>query len=296
MNVLRKTLITAALLTACAGVTAAETLHHVHGIAYSSDGERILIPSHYGLAVFEDGRWSKAPGPEHDYMGFAATAEALYSSGHPAQGSGLVNPFGVIRSDDGGKTWQQLGFTGESDFHLLSAGYRSKAIYVFNPAPNSRMKSAGVYSSVNDGFSWQRHSVAGVSGTPTTLAAHPDDPDRFAFGTSEGLYLAREGRDLQRVGDGRVTALWFDIDDGSLWVGRYAQGPELSRFDAQSGKFNPIDIPVAEQDAVAYVAQNPQQPNEYAIATFRRDVFVSTDAGSSWRAIARDGLGIDDGR
>src|SRR3546814_19465798 len=46
--------------------------------------------------------------PEHDYMGFATTREAFYSSGHPAAGSNLINPFGLIKSTDAGKTWRQL--------------------------------------------------------------------------------------------------------------------------------------------------------------------------------------------
>src|SRR4051812_18340499 len=78
------------------------TLVHVHGLSYSSDGKWLMIPSHFGLAIYGNGKWSKAPGPEHDYMGFAATAQYLYSSGHPAAGTGLVNPFGLLRSKDGG--------------------------------------------------------------------------------------------------------------------------------------------------------------------------------------------------
>ena len=93
------------------------TLHHVHGLSYSADGRQIFIPSHNGLAVYSDGRWSMAPGPAHDYMGFSATRQFFYSSGHPAPNSGLVNPFGLIRSKDGGKTWDKRGLEGESDFH-----------------------------------------------------------------------------------------------------------------------------------------------------------------------------------
>ena len=87
-------------------------LTHMHGLAHGADGKQLLIPSHHGLAVYENGKWSKAPGPRHDYMGFAAAAKHLYSSGHPAAGSGLVNPFGLIRSRDGGKTWEKLGLEG----------------------------------------------------------------------------------------------------------------------------------------------------------------------------------------
>src|SRR3989449_3807605 len=55
------------------------TLMHVHGLSYSGDGKRLMIPSHHGVAVYENGKWSKAPGPQHDYMGFSATSKHLYS-------------------------------------------------------------------------------------------------------------------------------------------------------------------------------------------------------------------------
>ena len=50
------------------GIAHAEvTLTHVHGLAYSADGKRMMIPSHHGLAVYENGKWSKAPGPQHEW-------------------------------------------------------------------------------------------------------------------------------------------------------------------------------------------------------------------------------------
>src|SRR5574341_1481419 len=122
MNAMPRTL--KALATALLGTTIhmqafagpPVTLMHIHGLAYSADGRQLLVPSHDGLAVFAEERSRKAPGPAHDYMGFSATRDALYSSGHPAPGSGLRNPFGLIKSRDGGKTWQTLGLQGESDF------------------------------------------------------------------------------------------------------------------------------------------------------------------------------------
>ncbi|UVJ41961.1 hypothetical protein NVV94_14805 [Pseudomonas sp. LS1212] len=108
------------------------TLKHVHGLAFSPDGQRLSIPSHEGLAVYSDGRWSKAAGPEHDYMGFSVARQAINSSGHPARGSGLTNPFGLIKSSDGGRTWQKLSLEGELDFHLLVSGFDGSALYLCN--------------------------------------------------------------------------------------------------------------------------------------------------------------------
>src|SRR6266850_7802807 len=132
MRPLHKLVLALALITP-AVVSAQVTLMHVHGLAYSADGKRLMIPSHHGLAIYESGKWSKAPGPEHDYMGFSATANHVYSSGHPAPGSGLVNPFGLLRSRDGGKTWDKLGLEGESDFHLMATSWNTNAVYVWNP-------------------------------------------------------------------------------------------------------------------------------------------------------------------
>jgi len=153
-------------------------LTHIHGLAYSAAGKRLMIPSHHGLALYETcgkGRWSKADGPAHDYMGFSATRDALYSSGHPAPGSGLVNPFGLIKSQDGGKTWRKLGLEGESDFHLLATSYGTNAVYVTNFGKNSRMNQPGLYYTENDGLKWTRAATNGLVGQIKSLAVHPDD-------------------------------------------------------------------------------------------------------------------------
>src|SRR5437867_9781529 len=138
------------------------TLVHVHGLSYSADGKQLLILSHSGQSVYGDERWSKAAGPAHDYMGYSVTRDALYSSGHPAPGSGLTNPFGLIKSRDGGKTWQQLGLMGESDFHTLATSYATNAVYVLNYQPNSRMNQAGIYYTLNDGMKWTRSAAKGL--------------------------------------------------------------------------------------------------------------------------------------
>src|SRR5690606_33484073 len=85
------------------------TLTHVHGLSYSGDGEQLRSPSHRCLAVCSEGRWSMAAAPAHDYTGCSATGDSLYSSGHPAPRPALTTPFGLIKSRDGGNTWQKLG-------------------------------------------------------------------------------------------------------------------------------------------------------------------------------------------
>ena len=184
-------------------------LTHVHGLSYSADGAKLMIPSHHGLAIYETtgkGRWSKADGPSHDYMGFSATRDALYSSGHPAPGSGLSNPFGLIKSLDGGKTWRKLGLEGESDFHQLATSYGSNAVYVVNHGTNSRMSQPGLYHTENDGLQWTRAAAKGLGGEIKSLAVHPSDPRIVAVGTADGLYLSRDAAEsFERLVAGLLT-------------------------------------------------------------------------------------------
>src|SRR5216684_4349809 len=276
------------------GLTHAQvTLMHVHGLSYSADGKQLMIPSHHGLAVYENGRWSKAPGPQHDYMGFSATSKHLYSSGHPAPGSGLVNPFGLIRSRDGGKTWDKLGLEGETDFHVLATSWHTNAIYVWNPAPSSRMRQPGLNYTLNDGFAWNAARAAGLQGDPRALAVHPDDAATVAVATSSGVFVSRDsGERFTPVTEGAEgLSVFFDLDGKHLWYGTFDGQPRLARAPLDGGSTAQVKLPPLTKDAVAYIAQNPVAHSEYAIATFGRNVYLSKDTGRTWTAIAERGQG-----
>ena len=271
-------------------VYAQVTLTHVHGLAFSSDGKRLMIPSHHGLAVYENGKWSKAAGPQHDYMGFAATAKHLYSSGHPAPNSGLVNPFGLIRSSDGGKTWDKLGLEGETDFHLLATGWNTNAVYVWNPAPSSRMRRPGLHYTVNNGLAWQPAGAAGLQGEPHAIAVHPDNPGVVAVATSAGLFVSRNSGDkFTLLAPGQAVSAFFDLDGKHLWYGTFDGQARLTRAPLGDGKPISIELPPLGRDAVAHIAQNPAARSEYAIATFERSVYLSRDGSRTWRQIAERG-------
>jgi len=295
-------LVIALLLAALAGAhhearaqnAGAVVLTHIHGLAYSADGKTLFVPSHHGLAMYAGGKWSKAPGPQHDYMGFSATKDGFYSSGHPASGSGLINPFGVIRSTDAGKSWVKLSLEGESDFHLLATSHGTNAVYVYNPGSNSKMKTPGIYYTLNSGFVWNRAKAGGFSDQPTSLAVHPSDPKVVAVGSKSGLYLSTDSGDSFRAmatGD-QVLAAFFDLDGTHLLLSSYAGAPALVRVNWKTGAKRSLTLPPMARDAIAYIAQNPENRIEYAIATFERSVYITRDGGQSWQQIARDGKGL----
>ncbi len=270
----------------------AEMLTHVHGLAYSTDGKKLMVPSHHGLAIYERRKWSKAPGLQHDYMGFAATRRHLYASGHPAPGSGFANPFGLIRSRDGGRTWDRLGLEGETDFHLLAAGWNTDALYVWNPQPNLRMNDFGVYFTLDEGQTWKAAAASGLEGDLQALAAHPYAAGTVAIGTTEGAFLSRDfgGRFEALARDVQALALHFDLDGRRLWLGSFADGAaHLSRIDLETRTIEPAPSPHWGRDALSHIAQNPASRTEYATATLERSVYLSRDAGRTWTQIVDRG-------
>lgn len=271
-------------------------LMHVHGLAYSANGQQLLIPSHQGIAIYTDGRWSKLSGPQHDYMGFSATRAALYSSGHPAAGSNQLNPFGLIKSTDAERTWQQLALAGESDFHTLATSYETNTIYVLNYGSNTQMPQPGLYLTQTDGIVWKQAAANGLETKINALAVHPSNAKTVAAGTADGLYLSHDAGDHfeARLRDTQVLAQWFDLDGEHLWVSSYTDLPALSRISLKDGGTSEkIDLPVLNEDAVAFIAQNPARHEEFAIATFKRSAYITQDRGVTWLQIARDGATLN---
>jgi photosystem II stability/assembly factor-like uncharacterized protein len=206
----------------------------------------------------------------------------------------MVNPFGLIRSTDGGKTWEKLGLEGETDFHVLGASWNTNAIYVWNPAPSSRMRQPGLHYTLNDGFAWQPAQAAGLKGELHALSVHPDKASVVAAATSTGIYVSRDsGNRFAPVSEGsQGLAVFFDLDGKHLWYSAFDGQPRLARVALAGGKAMQAKLPALTEDAVAYIAQNPAARKEYAIATFAKSVHVSKDAGQSWSRIADRGKAL----
>lgn len=266
-------------------------LRHAHGIGYSADGSRILIPNHFGIAVYSEGRWSKVAGPAHDFMGFVVTRDFIFSSGHVAGSRGIANPLGLMRSADGGKSWITLGLDGQAEFHLVAAGYLSNAIYVYNAAPNPAMPRAGIYRMMGERLvGWRAAAGRGLQGEIGMLTAHPTESATIAAATSAGLFLSRDGGDeFEPVAtELRATAARFTLEGDAILLGTLkGKEPGLFRIGIKDGLRKELSLPPFGRDAVANIAQNPAHGTELALITFERAVFISADGGKTWKRIAR---------
>ncbi len=268
-------------------------LEHVHGLGFSSDGKRILIPAHDGLKAYAQGRWETPEGAKHDYMGFSPVKDGFYSSGHPAPGSELKDPLGIVKSTNEGKSLKMLALQGETDFHNMAVGYNSHVIYVMNPQPNSKMDAAGLYYSKDEGGTWTKTEMKGINEEPTAIAVHPTEESVVAIGTPTGVYLSKDyGNRFEKVlSEGQTTALYFN-KQGELFIGGYQNQAYLQKMDIKSKKTEKLTMPALTEDAITYVAQNPSDDGEIAFATFNKDVYLSNDKGLNWKKIADQGKTI----
>ncbi|WP_166240130.1 F510_1955 family glycosylhydrolase [Paenibacillus turpanensis] len=268
------------------------SIDHAHGMSYSADGSKLFFAVHDGLRVYENGQWSLPAGEKHDYMGFSMVDDGFYSSGHPAPGSNKKNPFGIVKSTNEGESFEPLALYGEIDFHGMSVGYQSHAIYVFNPLPNQAMSELGLHYSTDEAKSWTKSKVEGLVGQPATLAVHPTDSGTMAVGTDQGIFVSTNYGDsftrISSIGEG--TSVFFNLK-GTLYAAGIQLEPSLVAIDLARGSIQNLNIPPMTNDAIAFIGQHPARPNEMAIMTFQNDAYVTQDGAATWTSIIAKGRG-----
>ena len=118
---------------------------HIHAVVPEADAT-ILVATHTGLYRVDTDGSVEGPlgGYDFDVMGLTATDGVLIASGHPGPDtpSELGSPnLGIIRSEDGGQSWEPVAFTGEEDFHVLTAGPDGQVYGVGSSSPAVRISA-----------------------------------------------------------------------------------------------------------------------------------------------------------
>ncbi|KRE47614.1 hypothetical protein ASG92_10305 [Arthrobacter sp. Soil736] len=238
---------------------------HVHGLSVNGGTSQVLLATHDGLFDVTKQPASKIGGT-NDLMGFTAGKDSgvFYASGHPGNGSNLPNPLGLIKSADGGKTWEQLSRQGESDFHALTT--TKSGIVAFD----------GTLRTSPDGKTWK---TVAADFAPAVLAGHPDS-DTVLATTPDGI---------QRSTDGGTT--WVPVKSGPIiQFAAFANPAEAVgvepdgtvQYSADAGttwtKKGRIDSQVLAIAAVKGADGNP-----WIWAATPAGVLVSTDGGATFR-------------
>jgi len=95
-----------------------DSVSHIHHVKVIEN--KILVLTHEGLYELVGKNDMKLVGKDRiDVMGFTSLGKLLFASGHPAIGSKMPNPIGLVKSLDGGLTWKSVSLVGKVDFHFL---------------------------------------------------------------------------------------------------------------------------------------------------------------------------------
>lgn len=264
-------------------------LTHVHGLGYLESEGGLYFASHTGLKVYRDGNWFETDGMFNDYMGFNAVDDGFYTSGHPGMDSDLPNPIGIQRSTDGGRSLEEIGLVGETDFHLMAAGYRSHDLFVMNPQANSDME-AGFYFSDNEGADWQQLDPQGIEGELMALAMHPDDSQLMAAASNAGVFLSEDGGATfnRLTAEGEFgTAIHFT--ETELIYASHGTAAAMKSYSLEEGETQTLELPELGEDGAIFIAANPAKPEEMAFYTAMGDSYLSVDGGASWQEILSEG-------
>jgi hypothetical protein len=270
---------------------------HIHGLQVPAwaDGD-VFVSTHFGLLrIDSSGVWREVGGPKHDFMGFTAHPSepgVLYSSGHPAAGSGLPNPIGFMVSRDAGQTWTPLSLAGRADFHVLTVQPSDgDVIYGFNVAI-----APGLYRSLDGGRTWTTIDSPALLqlGGPYALAVHPDDADVLLAGTRDGVLASRDAGstwEAVALAGVPVTAIAFDAQVPGRVVAYGAAeevGLVVSRDDGAT--WTEVGLVLDRNDAVGYIALDPAGGETIYLGSYGQDLYRSADDGSTWQALARNGV------
>lgn len=237
---------------------------HIHGLDVDGETGQILLATHVGLFDISEDPATQI-GQTNDLMGFTAGKEdgVYYASGHPGEGSNLPNPLGLIRSTDGGETWEQLSRQGESDFHALTV--TKSGIVAFD----------GTLLTSPDGKAW---TTVMTDFSPAVLAGNPDS-DTVLATTPDGL---------QRSGDGGKT--WaLDPSAPVIQFAAFASPTEAFgvrpdgtvHYSADGGQtWTPKGRISGKLQTIAAVKASDGKPQLWAATT--DGILTSTDGGETF--------------
>jgi photosystem II stability/assembly factor-like uncharacterized protein len=171
---------------------------------------------------------------------------------------------GVYRSDDGGKTWKNMGLKGSEHIGRIAIDPRdSKVVYVAAQGPLwGPGGDRGLYKTVDGGKTWTKSLNISENTGVTDVAIDPNDPDT--------LYAAsyqRRRHVYTLVNGGPESALYKSTDAGATWNKLRAGLPNVD--------MGRIGIAISPVDSnVVYATVEA--------ADRRGGIFRSSDRGGSW--------------
>ncbi|WP_088104064.1 F510_1955 family glycosylhydrolase [Halalkalibacter urbisdiaboli] len=271
---------------------------HVHGLAYElSEPYDLHLGTHHGVfRINPDNvwRWLGTNKHRHDVMGFTfLDEETMISSGHPSEASNLKNPIGVIISKDQAETWEPIALHGEVDFHTFEVNASQSGVLY-------GIDMSGFYRSEDFGYNWELVRAKGLPENPQdiyTLVSNPGQPSALLAGTKFGIYQSDDGGETWGLATDEETLISAKAayeQEGTIVA--YVQGKNengLVKSTDFGSSWTSLNLQF-DDDAVAHIAVHPVNEGEFAVGTFKGDLYRTIDNGVNWQVIAKEGKSIVD--
>lgn len=257
---------------------------HIHGLGIDPADRNVLYIATHGdfYQSINGGPPLKVDEQRADYMAFNAPYSQgvpLYASGHPATGGNT----GLIKSTDGGKTWQQVATILDPpiDFHAMATGKSDPNIIIGYDSGGR-----GMFRTTDAGNTWDKLPDPDYI---TSLAIDPANANTvFAgfAGAQKGLGISNDGGTSWIMLDSLkgLTIYTLTIDEkGTLYAYTSETGLSKSADGGQTWekinipKFTIMTMTVDSQSDVIYVGG--YVPDGY------QEVYKSSDGGANWDLI-----------
>ncbi|HXA66054.1 MAG TPA: hypothetical protein VNV82_12925 [Bryobacteraceae bacterium] len=186
---------------------------------------------------------------------------------------------GVYKSEDGGKTWRNVGLKQSEHIARIVIDPRdSNVVYVAAPGPLWKGGGdRGLYKSTDGGKNWTSLIKVGEYTGVADMILDPRNPDILLAATHQ-----RERKYYTLIHGGPESALWRSTDAGKTWT-KVTLGTQAGGTPA--GGMQAVGMPAGELGRIglAYAPSNPSMIYAQIEASEGRGgLYRSTDNGVTW--------------
>jgi mono/diheme cytochrome c family protein len=250
-------------------------LKDVSGIVFNpKDKEKFTVSTPHGILTVRDNglvkKLNKTPGYFMELISHPNNPNVMFGSGHVSK----TEKMGVMRSEDGGRNWQQLGegAKGKASFYAMT-------ISPINPRILYGVDEA-IQASSDGGKTWQ--VVSPIQGERMfDIAVSPLKPKTVYAGTFNGLFKSEDGaKTWKNIGplEKPVTSLQV-TKQGEIHAFIYDYGYISASEKDLNWKRGAKEF---QKRALLNATIDPRNPQHIYGVSDTGAMMISKDSGNSW--------------